>query len=230
MNAERVQIFIDGGNFYHLAHKPLAIQAAGFDFDAFAHFLADSRVVTEQGKRYYIGTVREREGDERSRRAMAKQVQLFNRLKQTAWQIKTSKLRERTEKVLIDSRVENHQQILSKGINEITLHTFREKGIDVKIAVDLVAGAVDNKYDTAILVSSDTDLVPMVDWVRFRLKKRIEYVGFSIPGIPGSGNDVRPTQSLISRTDVQRVLVGSDLRKFQLPIRPIAAGKGGSFA
>ena len=221
MNADRVQIFIDGGNFYHLAHKPLGIQAAGFDFDAFAHFLAGGRMITEQGKRYYIGTVREREGDDRSKRAMAKQVQLFNRLKQTAWQIKTSKLRERTEKVMIDARVENHQFILDKGVNEIVLHTFREKGIDVKIAVDLVAGAVDNKYDTAIIVSSDTDLVPMVDWVRFRLKKRIEYVGFSIPGILGGSGDVRPTQSLISRTDIQRILVESDLRKFQLQAFPV---------
>lgn len=221
MNVPRVQIFIDGGNFYHLALKPLGLQPSEFNFDAFAAFLADGRAISEQGKRYYIGTVREREGDERSKRAMAKQVQLFNRLKQTTWQIKTSKLRERTEKVVIDSRVENYKNILNKGISEVIYHTFREKGIDVKIAIDLVAGALDDKYDSAIIVSSDTDLVPAVDWVRFRLKKKIEYVGFSIPGITGAGTDVRPTHSLITRSDVQRVLVESDLRKFQLPAQPI---------
>lgn len=96
-----VQVFIDGGNFYHLALKPLGIKATDFNFDAFADFLADGRDISEMGKRYYIGTVREREDDERSKEAMAKQTQLFNILKQTAWQIKTSKLREREEKIQI---------------------------------------------------------------------------------------------------------------------------------
>lgn len=215
----RVQIFIDGGNLHHLALKPLGIQATEFDFDAFAVFLADGRTITEMGKRYYIGTVREKEGDERSKRAMGLQTKLFNELKKTAWVIKTSKLRERTERILIDSRVVDHQMIKNKGITEIVYQRFREKGIDVKIATDLVAGALDDKYDAAILVSSDTDLVPMVDWIRFRLKKKIEYVGFSIPDASGEGNDVRPTQALISRTDVQRVLVESDIRKFLSPLQ-----------
>lgn len=212
----QVQIFIDGGNLHHLALKPLGIQAIDFDFDAFAVFLADGRTISEMGKRYYIGTVREKEGDERSKQAMGRQMQLFNELKKTAWQIKTSKLRERTERILIDDRVAGYQVIKKKGIAEIVYQRFREKGIDVKIATDLVAGALDDKYDAAILVSSDTDLLPMVDWIRFRLKKKIEYVGFSIPDATGRGNDVRPTQALISRTDVQRVLVESDVRRFLL--------------
>jgi len=80
----------------------------------------------------------------------------------------------------------------------------------------LVAAGIDNKYDAAIIVSSDTDLVPMIDWVRFRLKKRVEYVGFSIPDSLGGANGIRPTKALIDRTDVQRVLVESDIRKFNL--------------
>lgn len=213
----RVQIFIDGGNFHFLALKPLNIQEGNFDFDAFAFFLADGRIVSEKGKRFYVGTVREKEGDDRSKRAMARQVRLFNELKKTAWEIKTSKLRERTERIVIDSRVLDYKKIQKCGIHEIVYQTFREKGIDVKIATDLVAAAIDDKFDTAILVSSDTDLVPMVDWIRFRLKKKVEYVGFSIPDKTGNGNDVRPTQSLISRSDVQRVLVESDIRRFHRP-------------
>lgn len=215
-----VQVFIDGGNFHHLALKPLGIKEADFNFDAFVNFLADGRDISEMGKRYYIGTVREREDDERSKEAMAKQTQLFNILKQTEWQIKTSKLREREEKIVIDSRVVDYKKILKSGIKEVSYKTFREKGIDVKIATDLVAGGLDNKYDAAIVVSSDTDLVPMIDWVRFRLKKQVEYVGFSIPDKTGCGKDIRPTQSLISRSDVQRVLVESDIRRFQKIIVP----------
>ncbi|HCC83554.1 TPA: hypothetical protein DEP96_01760 [Candidatus Uhrbacteria bacterium] len=212
----RVQIYIDGGNFHFLALKPLGITENNFDFDAFANFLADERTISENGKRYYVGTVREKEGDLRSKYLMSLQTKLFNTLKKTLWQIKTSKLRERTEKVKIDARIENYQHIKRQGIHEIVIHTFREKGIDVKIATDIMAGAVDDKFDLAILVSSDTDLVPMIDWIRFRLKKKVEYIGFSIEDKTGGGQSVRPTQALIGRSDRQRVLIESDLRKFIL--------------
>lgn len=35
---------------------------------------------------------------------------------------------------------------------------FREKGVDVRIAVDMISSACDSSYDTLILCSSDSDL------------------------------------------------------------------------
>lgn len=54
---------------------------------------------------------------------------------------------------------------------------FREKGVDVKIAVDLVSLACDKKLDTAILCSSDSDLQPAIEELRKR-KVEIVYLGF----------------------------------------------------
>jgi uncharacterized LabA/DUF88 family protein len=54
---------------------------------------------------------------------------------------------------------------------------FHEKGVDVRIAVDLVALSCDKVMDTAILCSSDSDLLPAVK----ELRKRgitVVYVGF----------------------------------------------------
>ena len=48
----------------------------------------------------------------------------------------------------------------------------------MKIATDLIVGAVDDIYDTAILVSSDTDLIPALQYFRYRGEK-LEYIGFS---------------------------------------------------
>ncbi|GIK78449.1 MAG: hypothetical protein BroJett022_21390 [Actinomycetes bacterium] len=42
----------------------------------------------------------------------------------------------------------------------------QEKGIDVKLAIDLVAGAVRRDYEVAILMSTDTDLKPALEFVR----------------------------------------------------------------
>ncbi len=54
---------------------------------------------------------------------------------------------------------------------------FREKGVDVQIAVDMVALSCDKKMTTAILCSSDSDLQPAVKEARSR-GVEIVYLGF----------------------------------------------------
>ena len=132
------------------------------------------------GKRYYTGTVSEKIGDKRSKEAMSKQTSLFTRLSDSHWEIKTSKLRKRLEEIKIDERVVDYKEILKRGIEKIQYERLREKGIDVKLATDLIVGAVDNRYDVAVVVSSDADIIPAIDWVRNRKHKKVEYIGFSI--------------------------------------------------
>ena len=211
---ERVSIYIDGGNFYHLALKKLGIEEMDFNFEGFTNFLANSRIISDMGKRFYIGTVREKEGDPRSREAMSKQTSLFTILKKNHWEIKTSKLKTRIEEINIDERVSDYEKIRKLGIKRITFERLREKGIDVKLATDLIVGAIDDQYDAAIIISSDGDLIPAIDWVRIRMKKKIEYVGFSIPDETNPKNSTNPMISLITKTDVKRILVKSDLEKF----------------
>lgn len=42
----------------------------------------------------------------------------------------------------------------------------QEKGIDVQLAIDLAAGAVRADYEVAVLMSTDTDLKPALEFVR----------------------------------------------------------------
>jgi len=56
---------------------------------------------------------------------------------------------------------------------------FKEKGVDVRIAVDLVSSAYDNKVDTVILCCSDSDLQPAIKEARSR-GLQIIYLGFEI--------------------------------------------------
>ncbi len=213
---EKVCILIDAGNFYHLVLKKLKIK--DFDYEAFAQYIANGRQIIPKGKRFYTGTVREIVGDKRTVAAMANQNKLFSKLQSAGnWEIKTSKLRNRTERINVDDRVQDYQKLHKAGFQEIVYHRTREKGIDVKLATDLIVGAIDNQYDTAIVVSSDTDLVPAIDWVRNRMKKSVEYIGFSVPVANHPEASTKPTSSLIARSDVQRVLVEADIRKFVTP-------------
>ena len=115
-----------------------------------------------------------------------------------------------------------HEGLTKLGIRKIDFERTREKGIDVKLAVDLIVGAIDDKYDTAIVVSSDSDLIPAMDWVRVRMKKQIEYIGFSMPHRTDPAKSVRPLASLIHRSDIQRTLAEPDLKGF---VRPFTGKK-----
>lgn len=84
-----------------------------------------------------------------------------------------------------------------------TAGVFHEKGVDVKIAVDLLVGAYDNLYDVAILISSDSDLVPVIKKVK-QLGKKLGYVGFKH----------RPSFALKRDASFFRFLELSDINKF----------------
>ena len=55
-----------------------------------------------------------------------------------------------------------------------------EKGIDVLLAVDVVRGAYMDEFDTAVVVSADTDLIPALREA-LRVGKRVETASWSGP-------------------------------------------------
>ncbi len=73
---------------------------------------------------------------------------------------------------------------------------FREKGVDVKIAVDLVSLACDRKLKTAILCSSDSDLQPAIAEARKR-KVEVVYLGFEIN--PNKGLTFTTNRTILMR-------------------------------
>ena len=220
-NTDRIAIYLDGGNFYHLVIKKLGIEENFFDFNAFAKTLINGRTESVSCKRFYKGSIREKEGDSRSKELMSKQTKLFTTLSKENWDIKTSKLRTRVEELVVDSRVFEYKQLRKIGLETIHAERMREKGIDVKIAVDMLVGAFDNKYDTAIIVSSDSDLIPIIDWIRKRTKKKIEYIGFSIPDPKNPKKSTKPLTAMISKTNIQRVFSDIEMRKFIIPEQAI---------
>ena len=46
-----------------------------------------------------------------------------------------------------------------------------EKGVDTRMATDLISAAWDGAYDVAVLVSSDRDFVPVVNFLETRVVK-----------------------------------------------------------
>jgi uncharacterized LabA/DUF88 family protein len=48
-----------------------------------------------------------------------------------------------------------------------------QKGVDVLLTVDMIAMAMQDRYDGAYLVSADADYVPLADYLRLILKKKV---------------------------------------------------------
>jgi len=60
-----------------------------------------------------------------------------------------------------------------------------EKGIDTGLVTDLIMGAWENSYDTAVLVSADADFIPAVRCIQTK-GKRVIHAGF-----PPNGADLQ---------------------------------------
>lgn len=124
---EKVYVYIDGSNLYWNL-KTADCADMSFNFQKFIKNLVGKRAL--EGVRYYIGQIKPKDGDEKSQKLHRHQQRLFEKLKKAGFYIVRGRLRQ---------------------IGEI----FTEKGVDMRIGIDLVEGAYENRYDTAVLISSD---------------------------------------------------------------------------
>lgn len=134
---ERVMIFIDGNNLYHEMKGHYG--RSDIDFTKFCNKLAGTRSLV---RTYYYNAVvdREREPDRYLR-----QQRFFDSLQALPYfEIRYGRL------VYFDWPRQSPI----------------EKGVDVKLATDMVVHAFRNSYDTAILVSGDTDYAAAIQAVK----------------------------------------------------------------
>ena len=147
---KKTWIIFDGSNFYHyLKLLPQNFPPSKFDYTKFTNFLAKEKGVR---KLYCIGAIREERNNKKSRAMMSKQQKFLSKLEKDGFEIYLG-------------------YILKKN-------GYHEKGVDVKIATELLVGAFKNLYNTLYIVSSDTDFIPAIKEA-IKLNKKIIYVGFS---------------------------------------------------
>jgi len=164
-------ILIDGGNFYRKL-QDLGLAHAVFDYSAFGTLLTG-----KPGSQctYYVGAIRKERNSPKSEQLFAKQQSFLSKLQQQGINTELG-------------------YILRSATG------YREKGVDVKIATDLLVGAFHDRYDRAFLVSSDTDLIPAVTWAKDS-GKQIVYVGFAH----------QPSYGLLKACSSSRLLSPADL-------------------
>lgn len=73
---------------------------------------------------------------------------------------------------------------------------FKEKGVDVKMAIDMVTQACDHKLKTAIICSSDSDLQPAVAELQ---KRKVETIYLGFETSPNKGLTATTDKSILFR-------------------------------
>jgi uncharacterized LabA/DUF88 family protein len=176
--SKRVAIYIDGSNFYHKMKDLEFLNLTKFNYRGLADWLALGREVVSY--RYYVGVVRTGVDSIKGQELRKEQQRLFAHLSSAhqGFAIKRGYLMENNGK-------------------------YHEKGVDVKIAVDLLVGAYDNLYDAAIVLSSDTDLIPAIKKIK-HLGKEVEYIGFAH----------NPSLALQKHATLSRLLIKEEIEPF----------------
>lgn len=93
------------------------------------------------------------------------------------------------EATAFDGRIYTAERDTTKPFHDVLMHsgwaldlrdvydTEHQKEVDVALATRLMAGAVEDSYDTAVIVSGDRDFIPAIEYVR-SLGKRIEIMSY----------------------------------------------------
>lgn len=159
----RAAVFVDGNNWYHRCKEILndtldrakhAIKPPiRFDLKGLCASIVQPDVLT--CTIFCQGTIRQIENDPHNQLLYANQRKRFRFLASQGIQLQ---------------------------YGTIIMHpdgTFHEKGVDLRLAIDMIKMALSDEYDVAYLLSSDNDLVPAIDECR-QLGKQVVYVGSSL--------------------------------------------------
>ncbi len=156
MENERVMVFIDGGNLYAGVKFGLNLQKS-VNIDSLVKKLVSGRGLV---RAYYYTTPSPRPNS-----SLGKSHQRF--LDKLGWienlQIRRGRIVPR-----------RHTIECPKCKESFEYNDYTQKGVDARIAVDMVTLAVRSAYDTAILVSGDSDLAEAVDYIREQTNKKVE--------------------------------------------------------
>jgi len=146
-----VAVYIDGQNFYNSLKKH-EIYFPAFRLEDFLQDIVGSRQQVSAG--YYVAKVRQFNDDPQTQKVYTAQRRTLAKVEKAGL-----------------------KNIIAGNVQYDGTH-YREKGVDVRLALDILTGVYEDAFDTAIVVSADTDLRPAYD-MAISKGKTLEIVMFT---------------------------------------------------
>lgn len=177
----RVYAYFDGSNFYHYCLQSYGIKNINFfDLTNQVINLNTEKIVKIK---YFNCPLSQQDYPEN----YPKQQKFFEDLRKTPLVelLFGNMVKRPLGKININCPVCGHQKseslncpLCKRRIDIKQCFKFIEKGVDVKLAIQMLVDATDDKYDTALLFSSDADYSPAIKYIIKTLNKGIIYCYF----------------------------------------------------
>lgn len=178
MVKKRVYAYFDGSNFYHHIKSNYGITKINF-----LH-LANNMINIDKEEIIKIKYFNSPVNREENPKAYAKQQKFFEVLKSTPkLELFLGNLVRRSlNNIHINCSNCGHKiadEIKCPGCNKMVnikdCSKVSEKGVDVKMAINMLLDALEDEYDVALLFSCDADFSPAIDYIIKKLGKKVIY-------------------------------------------------------
>jgi uncharacterized LabA/DUF88 family protein len=147
---KRAVVFVDGQNLFYGAREAFGYHYPNYDISKLSHHVCQSQNWNLAQIRFYTGVPDPADDP----------------IKSGFWTAKLASMGR--QGIVVYSRALRYRN-KSVKLPDGSTHTFlhgEEKGIDVRIALDVIGMAVRNEYDVAVVFSQDQDLSEVADEMR----------------------------------------------------------------
>jgi len=171
---KRTFVFVDGQNLFHQSKDAFGYKYPNYDIGALTREVTKTNRWELAEVRFYTGI----------------HDPTANPFQNSFWVNKTAQMGQTGIKVITRPlRYRNKSVRLPDG-SEHTFLTAEEKGIDVRIALDVIAGARKRAYDVALIFSQDQDLAEVAAEIRIIAKEQDRWikVACAFPDSPTASN------------------------------------------
>jgi uncharacterized LabA/DUF88 family protein len=174
-SVKRTVVFIDGQNLYHCVRETFKYSHPNYDVMKLAHETCGLRGWNVSEVRFYTGF------------PDAKDDAQWNQF----WTRKLLAIKRQGVHVYSRALRYRDKAIKISGGTTLTTRVGEEKGIDVRLAIDIIRLAHRNAYDVALVFSQDQDLSEVADEVRLisREQRRWIKMACAFPHVAGCLNE-----------------------------------------
>lgn len=148
--AKRTFVFVDGQNLFYAVKQAFGYSYPNYDPLALAQWVCQQRGWQLTATHFYTGL------------PQVKDSAFWNYF----WTAKLAVMGSRGVKTFSRHLKYRNQTVQLPGGKTTTVLVGQEKGIDVRLALDVVRFARENKYDVAVIFSQDQDLSELASEVR----------------------------------------------------------------
>jgi uncharacterized LabA/DUF88 family protein len=162
---KRAAVFVDGQNLFHGAREAFGYRYPNYDILKLAQHICQSQNWNLVQTRFYTGVPDPTDDAQKS----------------AFWSAKLAAMGR--QGIVVYSRAlryRNKTVRLPNGSTQTFLHG-EEKGIDVRIAIDVIGMAVRNEYDVAVVFSQDQDLSEVADEIRIVARQQGRWIKIACP-------------------------------------------------